>query len=56
MTFTTPSCPLADTIKEMVNNAVLVAVPGFTVDIEITFDPMWSMDSIKDSDLKRLFE
>ncbi len=56
MTFTTPSCPLADTIKEMIRNAVIKAVPGYSVDIEVTFDPMWSMDMVRDPDVKRMFE
>ena len=56
LTFTTPACPLADMIEEMVKNAVLEAVPGYQVDIEITFDPMWSMDSIRDPDVRRMFE
>jgi len=56
MTFTTPSCPLAEAIQEMIRNAVLEAVPGFDVEIEVTFDPMWSIDNVKDSDLKRMFE
>jgi len=55
MTFTTPSCPLADTLKEMVSSAVLAVCPEFEVDIEITFDPMWSVDKIRDPDLQRMF-
>jgi len=56
LTFTTPACPLADMIEEMVRNAVIEAVPDFFVDIKITFDPMWSMDKIRDPDVKRMFE
>jgi len=56
MTFTTPACPMADLIQEMVKNAILDVVPNFVVEIEITFDPMWSLDKIKDQDVKRMFE
>lgn len=56
MTFTTPACPMADMIQEMVKNAVLDIVPTFDVIIDITFDPMWTYDMIKDEDLKRMFE
>ncbi|NOZ43670.1 MAG: DUF59 domain-containing protein [bacterium] len=55
MTFTTPSCPLADTIKEMVRNAVLNVLPDYVVEIEVSFDPMWNIDMVKDPDVKRMF-
>lgn len=56
ITFTTPACPMADMIEEMIKNAVLLAVPWYSVVIEITFDPMRSMDSIRDQDVRRMFE
>lgn len=56
MTFTTPSCPLAEVIEDMVKNAVLNAVPDYDVEVEITFDPMRNMDMVKDPDVKRMFE
>jgi metal-sulfur cluster biosynthetic enzyme len=56
MTFTTAACPMADMIEELVKNAILEVVPGFDVQIEITFDPMWTYNMIKDEDLKRMFE
>lgn len=55
MTFTTPFCPMADMLKEMVTNAVLEVVPGVTVEIEITFEPIWNQTMIKDEDLQRMF-
>lgn len=58
MTFTTPNCPMADTLQEMVKNAINDICPdkGYTTKISITFDPMRNMDMIKDPDLKRMFE
>ncbi len=56
MTFTTPACPMAEMIQEMIRNAVLELIPEFSVNIEITFDPMRTYNMIKDEDLKRMFE
>lgn len=56
MTFTTAACPMADMIEEMIKNAISEVVPDFTVQIEITFDPMRTYNMIKDEDLKRMFE
>ena len=55
MTFTTPFCPMADMLKEMVTNAVIEVVPGASVQIEITFEPTWNQTMIKDEDLQRMF-
>ena len=56
MTFTTAACPMAEMIEELVRNAILEVVPEYTIEIEITFDPMRTFDMIKDDDLKRMFE
>ena len=55
MTFTTPFCPMADMLKDMVTNAVLEVVPGMLVTIEITFEPTRNQTMIKDEDLPRMF-
>jgi metal-sulfur cluster biosynthetic enzyme len=55
MTFTTPFCPMADMLKEMVTNAVLEIVPDASVQLEITFEPTWNQTMIKDEDLQRMF-
>lgn len=55
MTFTTPTCPMADMIMELVKNAVLDIVPDWEVNIIITFEPMWDPSMIKDSDLQKMF-
>ncbi len=56
MTFTTPACPMADMLEEMVKNAIREKLPHYEIDLEITFDPMWKYEMIKDDDLKRMFE
>ena len=55
MTFTTPTCPMADMIMELVKNAVLDAIPEWEVNIIVSFDPMRSPSMIKDPDLQKMF-
>lgn len=55
MTFTTPTCPMADIIMELVRNAVLDVITDWEVNIIISFDPMWNPSMIKDPDLQRMF-
>ncbi len=56
MTLTTPACPSADLIINMATQAVQDEFPDFDIDVELTFEPMWSPEMIKDEDLKRMFE
>lgn len=56
ITFTSPSCPAADQIQEQCITVINEALPMFTVDIEITFDPLRSFEKIKDPDLIKMFE
>lgn len=54
MTLTTPMCPLGPLIVENARKAV-EGVPGVKdVDIEITFDPPWTMDRINPEIKERL--
>ena len=55
MTFTTPTCPMADMIMELVKNAVLDEISDWDVNIIISFEPMWEPSMIKDSDLQKMF-
>lgn len=55
MTFTTPTCPMADMMIALVQNAVLEVIPDWEVDIGISFDPIWSPEMIKDPDIKKMF-
>jgi metal-sulfur cluster biosynthetic enzyme len=56
MTYTTPACPSGETMKEMMINAIQERFPDFMVNIDVTFEPMRTIDMIKDEDLKRMFE
>jgi metal-sulfur cluster biosynthetic enzyme len=56
MTFTTPACPMADMLMDMVKNAVLEAVPEWEVEVVVSFEPMRTPKMIKDEDLQRMFE
>ena len=55
MTFTTPTCPMADMIMELVKNAVLDVISDWEVNIIISFEPMRDPSMIKDSDLQKMF-
>lgn len=55
MTFTTPTCPMADMIMELVKNAVLDVIPEREVNIIISFEPMREPSMIKDPDLQKMF-
>ena len=42
MTFSTPSCPLGDTIVTNVKETIKQKHPEFEIDVNIVFDPPWS--------------
>jgi len=56
MTYTTPACPSWDLMQEMMINAIQDRWPHRWVNIDITFEPMRTIDMMKDEDLKRMFE
>ena len=56
MTFTTPACPMGDLITEMVKNELKKVFTDWKIQIEITFEPLWTPKMIKDQDLQRMFE
>ncbi len=56
MTYTTPSCPMWEMLQQMSKNAINEKFPEYTVEIEITFDPMRKISNIKDQDLQKLFQ
>ncbi len=48
MTLTAPGCPVAGEMPGWVADAIS-AVPGVqSVDVEMTFEPMWGMDMMSD--------
>ena len=46
MTLTSPTCPTADFIKEMIKDAIMGVDGVKNVEIELTFEPMWTPDKI----------
>ena len=55
MTYTTIACPLGDMLQQLCKNAILDKFPNYEINIEITFEPLWSTDMIKDKDIQKLF-
>lgn len=55
MTLTTPACPAADYITESIKNVIEDRYIDYECIIMMTFDPMWTIDMIKDEDFKKLF-
>lgn len=56
MTFSTPNCPLWDIIIDMTKESIKEKFPNKEIIIDLTFDPLWSIEMMKDEDLKRLFQ
>lgn len=56
MTFTTPFCPMAEMLQEMITNAIQEIIPAAQVHIQVTFDPPRNQTMIKDPDLQRMFQ
>lgn len=55
ITFTSPSCPMTWIIFDMVKNSVWEKYKWFEVNLDITFEPPWNPDMIKDPEIKELF-
>jgi len=48
MTVTAPNCPVAETLPAEVRNRVEAVMGVKKVDVELTFDPVWSIDMLSD--------
>ena len=48
MTVTAPNCPVAETLPTEVCNRVQAVMGVKKVDVELTFDPVWSIDMLSD--------
>ena len=46
MTLSTRGCPLGDTIMQNVEVVLQSNYPGFKIDVELVWEPMWSPDMI----------
>ncbi len=48
MTVTAPNCPVAETLPAEVRTKVEAIMGVRKVDVELTFDPVWSIDMLSD--------
>ena len=48
MTVTAPNCPVAETLPAEVQIKVQAVIGVKSVDVELTFDPVWSIDMLSD--------
>ena len=48
MTVTAPNCPVAETLPAEVQIKVQAIMGVKSVDVELTFDPVWSIDMLSD--------
>jgi metal-sulfur cluster biosynthetic enzyme len=55
MTLTTPACPAADFITESVKNVIEDRYSDYDCAIMMTFEPVWTIEMIKDEDFRKLF-
>jgi metal-sulfur cluster biosynthetic enzyme len=54
MTFSTPFCPLGESIVFGVNNVLNTAFPDRVIDVEIVWEPRWSHEMISEAGRKQL--
>ncbi len=54
MTFSTPSCPLGETIISSVKEAIKQKHQDFIINIDIVFDPLWSTALVSEEGKKLL--
>lgn len=48
MTFSTPACPLGDTIKTDITETIKQKYSDFTVTIDVVFDPLWNTSMVSE--------
>ena len=49
MTVTAPNCPVAEVLPAEVKNRIQAIMGVKNVDVELTFDPVWSIDMLSDA-------
>ena len=55
MTMTSPACPLADYLKELVDDAIRGSVPGVeNVEVVLVWDPPWDSEMMSDAGRRQL--
>jgi len=48
MTLSTPNCPMGDAIIQGVENRLLTAFPALKIEINLVWEPVWSIDKMSD--------
>ena len=48
MTFSTPACPLGETIKTAITETIKQKYPDFTTTIDVVFHPEWSTEMVSE--------
>lgn len=48
MTLTSPNCPIADNFVKEVKQKIQTLVLDKTIDVILTFDPIWSIDMLSE--------
>lgn len=54
LTFSTPACPLGDTIVSNIKETILRSYPNITTNVNIVFEPRWSTDLISEEGKRTL--
>lgn len=54
MTLTTQFCPMGESIRDNVKQTIEGLFRGYSVDIDVVFDPPWSMELISEEGRKFL--
>ncbi|SFS83113.1 metal-sulfur cluster assembly factor [Sphingobacterium wenxiniae] len=54
MTLSTPHCPLGDAIESGVTNALGKVFPDYQVDIQLVWEPEWSIDLVSEAGKEQL--
>ncbi len=54
MTLTTPHCPMGEAIQTGVQNALEAEFPGYTIEINLTFEPAWNYDMVSSEGMQQL--
>jgi metal-sulfur cluster biosynthetic enzyme len=49
MTLTSPMCPLADQLRQEVEDAMAAIARGHAVTVNLVWDPPWSLDKLTDA-------
>ena len=54
LTFSTPSCPLGDTIVSSIKETIKKKYPDFEVNVNVVFDPPWNTEMVSEDGRRML--